>query len=290
MSKVWLITGSANGLGRDIAESALEAGELVIASARNPEQSRALVMRYGERVRIVKHDVTHEVEAHQAVQAALDAFGRLDVVVNNAGYSRFGPFEQISDDDFKDIVDTCFYGVVYTTRAALPVMRRQRQGVIFQVSSLGGRLTRPGNSPYHAAKWAVSGFSEALAQETAPFGVQVCCLEPGGIRTNWGKRASANLPPILSGYEESVGRSMHMLQDYWGNENSDPKLIARLLIGLADAKGLPPHLLLGSDAVNYLKQADESRTESAEKWRDVSVSVDFGGDSTSEGNAAPAER
>jgi NAD(P)-dependent dehydrogenase (short-subunit alcohol dehydrogenase family) len=164
MSKVWLITGSANGLGRSIAEAALRAGEKVVATARQPQQLQDLVGQYGDRVLAVKQDVTNADDAVSAVKSALDAFGRLDVLVNNAGYSRFGPFEQISDADFKGIVDTCFYGVIYTTRAALPVMRKQRSGVIFQVSSVGGRITRPGNSPYHAAKWAVSGFSEALAR------------------------------------------------------------------------------------------------------------------------------
>jgi NAD(P)-dependent dehydrogenase (short-subunit alcohol dehydrogenase family) len=276
MAKVWLITGSASGLGRDIAESALAAGDFVVASSRKPQQLLDLTRLYGDRVRPVPQDVTREEEALRAVENCLNAFGRLDVLVNNAGYSRFAPFEQLSAADFKDIVDTCFYGVVYTTRAALPVMRRQRQGVVFQISSLGGRLTRPGNSAYHAAKWAVSGFAEALAQETAPFGVQVCCLEPGGIRTNWGKRASAILPPVLGDYEESVGRSLATLEAYWGNENSDPKRIADLIVRLSGEKELPPHLLLGSDALQLLRRTDDQRTALAKKWRDVSASVDFG--------------
>ncbi len=264
MSKVWLITESGSGLGRDIAEAALGAGNRVIATARRPEEMHDLIAKHCDQVNAVKQDVTKEDEARAAVQTALDVFGRLDVVVNNAGYSQFGPFEQLSDKDFKGIIDTCFYGVVYTTRAALPIMRKQRSGVIFQVSSLGGRITRAGNSPYHSAKWAVSGFSEALAQETAAFGVQVCSLEPGGIRTNWGKRAASNLPVLLPEYEESVGKTLKMLDGYWGKENSDPKLIAELVVKLADEKELPPHLLMGSDAVNYLKRSDEERGKLAE--------------------------
>jgi NAD(P)-dependent dehydrogenase (short-subunit alcohol dehydrogenase family) len=183
MSKVWLITGSANGLGRSIAEAALRAGEKVVATARQPQQLQDLVGQYGDRVLAVKQDVTNADDAVSAVKSALDAFGRLDVLVNNAGYSRFGPFEQISDADFKGIVDTCFYGVIYTTRAALPVMRKQRSGVIFQVSSVGGRITRPGNSPYHAAKWAVSGFSEALAlgRRTGPVEPKSCAQSANGL-------------------------------------------------------------------------------------------------------------
>src|SRR5262249_36336546 len=156
--------------------------------------------RFGETLRTLEHDVVNEPEAQRVVDMAVNEFGRLDVLVNNAGFSKFAPFEQMTRAEFKSIIETCFYGVVYTTRAALPIMRDQKSGVIFQVSSVGGRITRPGNSAYHAAKWAVSGFSEALAQETQPFGVQICALEPGGIRTNWGKRAAAEIPPVLSDY------------------------------------------------------------------------------------------
>jgi NAD(P)-dependent dehydrogenase (short-subunit alcohol dehydrogenase family) len=245
-----------------------------VATARRPEELQDLIGRYGDYVRAVRHDVRNSEEADAAVATAMEAFGRLDVVVNNAGYGQFAPFEQLSADDFKGIVDACFYGVIHTTRAALPIMRKQRNGVIFQVSSVGGRITRPGNSPYHAAKWAVSGFAEALAQETAAFGVQVCALEPGGIRTNWGLRANSIVPIILPEYEESVGQMLRTLQNYWGHENSDPKLIAELIVKLADRKDLPPHLLLGSDAVTFLRQADDARAQSSAKWRETSQAVD----------------
>lgn len=275
MTKVWLITGSANGLGRDIAEAALAAGNRVVATARRPEELRELVERHGDDIRAVKHDVRDSEQADAAVAAAVNAYGRLDVVVNNAGYGKFAPFEQFSEETFKDIVDTCFYGVVHTTRAALPVMRKQRSGVIFQVSSIGGRITRPGNTPYLAAKWAVSGFAEALALETAVFGVQVCSLEPGGIRTNWGKRANSDVPELLPEYENSVGKTLNLLNGVWGHENSDPKLIARLIVRLADEKDLPAHLVLGSDALAFLRQADDARAASQEKWSNTSRSVDF---------------
>ncbi len=192
--KIWLITGSASGLGRHIVEAALAAGDQVVASARRPEDLNELVAQHRNSLRAVKQDVANEPEAAAAVKTAVEQFGRLDVVVNNAGYGKFAPFEQIKPEEFKRIIDACFYGVIYTTRAALPVMRAQKSGIIFQVSSVGGRITRAGNSPYHAAKWAVSGFSEALAQETKSFGVQICTLEPGGIRTNW---ESGQPPPYL---------------------------------------------------------------------------------------------
>src|SRR5258708_38958616 len=195
--KVWLITGSGSGLGRDIAEAELAAGDNVIAGARRTEELAPLVAQYGERVKPVTLEVRDEAAAKAAVKLAVDTFGRLDVLVNNAGYGQFAPFEQMSGEDFQAVVDTCFYGVVYTTRAAAPVMRKRRSGHIFQVSSVGGRLAVPGNTPYHAAKWAVGGFSDSLAMEVAPFGVKICTLEPGGIRTNWARRASENMPDLL---------------------------------------------------------------------------------------------
>src|ERR1700731_934254 len=151
MSKVWLITGSGNGLGRDIAEAALAAGDSVVAGARRTEELTPLVARYGGRVKPVKLEVRDEAAAKAAVQLAVDTFGRLDVLVNNAGYGQIAPFEQMSAEDFQAIVDTCFCGVIYTTRAAIPVMRKQKSGHIFQVSSVGGRIAY-GNTPYHAAK------------------------------------------------------------------------------------------------------------------------------------------
>ena len=187
MAKVWLITGSGNGLGRNIAEAALAAGDSVVAGARRTEELAPLVAQYGDRIKPVTLEVRNEAAAKAAVQLALDTFGRLPMcnLVNNAGYGQFAPFEQLSAEDFQAVVDTCFYGVVYTTRAAVPVMRKQKSGHIFQVSSIGGRVALAGNTPYHAAKWAVGGFSDSLAMEVAPFGVKICTLEPGGIRTNW---------------------------------------------------------------------------------------------------------
>src|ERR1700730_12921526 len=205
MPKVWLITGSGNGLGRDIAEAALAAGDSVVAGARRTEELGPLVAQYGERVKPISLEMRDEGAAKAAVELAVDSFGRLDVLVNNAGYGQIAPFEQMSGEDFQAVVDTCFYGVVYTTRAAVPVMRAQKSGHIFQVSSVGGRLAIAGNTPYHAAKWAVGGFSDALAMEVAPFGVKVCTLEPGGIRTNWARRAGQNAPGLLPEYEATVG-------------------------------------------------------------------------------------
>jgi len=273
MSKVWLVTGSASGLGRNIAEAVLASGARLVATARDPRRLDDLVKKYGDQVRTASLDVADGEAANSAVQTAVEAFGRLDVVVNNAGYGDIAPFEQLSPERFKALIDTNFYGVVYMTRAALPIMRKQRSGCILQISSVGGRLARPGSAGYHAAKWAVGGFTESIAQEVAPFGVKVCALEPGGMRTNWGARANKDTPSLLPDYEPSVGAVVKALASYWGNEISDPAKVAQLILRLADSEQLPAHLLIGSDAVQYAGQAELSRAQEAERWREVSVST-----------------
>src|ERR1700722_8602148 len=275
MSKVWLITGSGNGLGRDIAEAALAAGDSVVAGARRTAELAPLVAQYGEWVRPVTLEVRDEGAAKAAAQLALDSFGRLDVLVNNAGFGQFAPFEQMSAEDFKAIVDTCFYGVVYTTRAALPVMRKQKSGHIFQVSSVGGRLGVPGNTAYHAAKWAVGGFSDSLAMEVAPFGVQICTLEPGGIGTTWTRRAGENMPDLLPDYEASVGSVHKMLRGLEKRAEGDPRKIADVIVQLANSNEVPMRLILGVDAEKRVQQAEAARASEAEKWRHLTVSTVF---------------
>jgi NAD(P)-dependent dehydrogenase (short-subunit alcohol dehydrogenase family) len=275
MSKVWLVTGSASGLGRNIADAVLASGARLVATARDLRRLGDLLQKYGDQVRTASLDVTDENAAKAAVQAAVEAFGRLDVVVNNAGYGDVAPFEQLSPERFKAVVDTNFYGVVNVTRAAIPIMRKQRSGYILQISSVGGRFGLSGSTAYHAAKWAVGGFTESLAQEVSPFGVSVCALEPGGMRTNWGVRAHQNMPEVLPDYEPSVGATVKALHALWGQENSDPAKVAQLILRLAGSDRLPAHLLVGSDAVKYASEAEKARAADAERWRKISVSTDF---------------
>jgi NAD(P)-dependent dehydrogenase (short-subunit alcohol dehydrogenase family) len=275
MAKVWLITGSGNGMGRNIAEAALATGDRVVAGARRLEELDALAAQYGERVTPVKLDVREEEAAKAAVQTALDKYGRLDVLVNNAGYGYFAPFEQMTSEQFRDVIETCLFGVVYTTRAAVPVMRKQKSGHIFQVSSIGGRMAMPGNSPYHAAKFAVGGFSDSLAAEVAPFGVKVCSLEPGGIRTNWAQRASENSPEVMPEYEESVGAIYKLLAAIRGNAEGDPKKIAEVIVKLANTQDVPKRLILGKDAEIRVKNVESARAEEAAKFRGLTLSTVF---------------
>ena len=273
MPKVWLITGSGNGLGRDIAEAALAIGDSVVAGARRVEELDPLVKEFGERVLPVTLDVRDEEAARAAVAAAVAKFGRVDVLVNNAGYGQIAPFEQMSGEDFKAVVDTCLYGVVFLTRAVLPVMRKQRSGHIFQVSSIGGRLAFAGNSPYHAAKWAVGGFSDSVAAEVAPFGVKVCTLEPGGIRTGWLRTASKDIPEIWPEYEAGVGPVLAMVAGMEGKQESDPKRFAGVVTALAYSDDVPKRLILGVDAEKRVAAVEAARAKEAAEWRMTTLST-----------------
>ena len=275
VAQVWLVTGSGNGLGRDIAEAALAAGNMVVAGARRPQELDALVHKDGKRILPVRLDVRDEEAAKSAVEEAVNKFGRLDVLVNNAGFGHFAPFEQTSPETFRDVIETCLFGVVNTTRAALPIMRKQRSGYIFQVSSIGGRLAIAGNSPYHAAKFAVGGFSDSVAAEAAPFGVKVCTLEPGGIRTNFGHRASLSTPELFPDYEASAGAMYKMMAAARDKTEGDPQKIASVIVKLATMVDVPTRLILGKDAEAYVKYAEAARTEEAAKHRDLTLSTVF---------------
>ena len=275
MSKVWLVTGSSRGLGRDIVEAALAHGDRVVATARRPELLADLVERYGDQVRAVALDVADADAARAAVRFTVDAFGRLDVLVNNAGYGNAMPFEQSTDESFHAQIETNFYGVVNLTRAALPVMRAQRSGHILQISSVGGRIGTPGLAAYQSAKWAVGGFTEVVAAEVAHLGIKVSSLEPGGMRTGWGAEANSTLGDLMPDYEASVGRFRELIREHQGKESSDPARVAQVVLKLAYHEHPPLHLLLGTDALHYFGMVEEKRVASAERWRAVSQSTAF---------------
>lgn len=273
MSKVFLVTGSARGLGRDIVEAALAAGHRVVATARKPAELSELVEQYGDQVRPVALDVTDESAAQGAVQTAVDAFGRLDVVVNNAGYASVASVEDMTADNFRAQVETNLFGVVNVTRAALPVLRAQGSGHIVQVSSVGGRMATPGLSAYQAAKWAVGGFSEVLAQEVAPLGIRVTVLEPGGMRTDWAG-ASMTIPAVSEPYRPTVGAVAERMRTFTGNEAGDPAKVAQVVLQVVELDEPPLRLLLGSDAVTYYGLVAQGRAEADARWRELSVSTD----------------
>jgi NAD(P)-dependent dehydrogenase (short-subunit alcohol dehydrogenase family) len=274
MPQVFFLTGSSRGLGRQIAEAALAAGHQLVATARNPVALADLADRYGGQVLPVALDVTDPEAASAAVTAGTEAFGRIDVVVNNAGYANLAAVEDITLADFRAQVDANLFGVVNVTKAALPVLRAQGGGHVIQVSSIGGRLATAGLSAYQAAKWAVGGFSEVLAREVGPLGIKVTVLEPGGMQTDWAG-SSMRVPPISEPYQPTVG-AMARAHDELGSDASlgDPAKVAQVVLAVAAMEEPPLRLILGSEAYAYATAAAQARAESDAAWRYLTVSTD----------------
>ncbi|MET7277337.1 oxidoreductase [Kribbella sp. NPDC005582] len=275
MSKVWLITGSSRGLGRALAEAVLAAGDRVVATARTPEQLADLATKYGDQVRAVALDVTDPEAARGAVRTAVDEFGGLDVVANNAGYANSAAIEETPDDDFRAQVETNLFGVVNVTKAALPVFREQKSGHFLQFSSIGGRVGgTPGMGAYQTAKFAVEGFSEVLNNEVKPFGVKVTIIEPGAFRTDWGG-SSMTIAPTHPDYDETVGAMNRFRVEVDGKQAGDPAKAAQAILQVVAADNPPIRLLLGTDALTRAKQGAEERAAETDAWAHLSTSTDF---------------
>ncbi|MDX6742331.1 SDR family NAD(P)-dependent oxidoreductase [Actinocorallia sp. A-T 12471] len=268
---VFLVTGGSRGLGREIVKAALAAGHRVVAGARNPERLGDLVAEYGDALRPVRLDVTDPAEADAAVATAVREFGRLDVVVNNAGYADLAAVEDVTLEDFRAQVETNFFGVVIVTKAALPVLREQGGGRIIQISSVGGRLASPGLGAYQAAKAAVGSFSGVLAAETAGLGIKVTVLEPGGMRTDWAG-SSMKIPPISQPYADTVGARAAIMGR--STLTGDPARVAAVVLDVAAQPDPPLRLLLGSDAYTYATAAARAQLASDESHHALSISTD----------------
>ncbi|KAG7287021.1 Oxidoreductase boa17 [Staphylotrichum longicolle] len=272
MAKVWFVTGSSRGLGRCIVEAALASGASVIATARSVKSLDALAEKFGpDRFLALSLDVTKESEVINAIAAGHQKFGRIDIVVNNAGYANTASLEDMDIQDFQQQMNTNFMGVVYVTKAVIPILRKQGSGHIFQVSSIGGRIGIAGLSAYQSAKWAVGGFSTVVAQEIAPFGVKMTVLEPGGIRTDWAG-SSMKIPEISEPYQQTVGAVAEMLQKMSGTEESLPEKIAQIIIKLSEEEEPPLRIVLGPQATELAAQGAQALAESDRKWHHVSVS------------------
>ncbi|MGW7545469.1 SDR family NAD(P)-dependent oxidoreductase [Streptomyces sp. NPDC054770] len=273
----WFITGSSRGFGRNLAIAALEAGDHVVATARRPEQLDDLVAKYGDRVLPVALDVTDRPAAVTALRAAVDRFGRVDVVVNNAGYANLAAVETTPEDDFRRQFDTNFWGVYNVSTAALPVLRAQGGGTIVQFSSIGGRVGgTPGLGSYQAAKFAVDGFTRVLAAETAPFGIRCLVVEPGGFATDWAG-PSMRIPEVAPEYDPTVGEMVRRLGGTVAAAG-DPKRAGEILVRVVKWQDPPSHLILGAGAVQMAQDYSSGQLAEAAAWEPVSRSADFGQD------------
>jgi NAD(P)-dependent dehydrogenase (short-subunit alcohol dehydrogenase family) len=274
MSQVWFITGSSRGLGRALAEAVLAAGHRLVATARNPKQLTDLVERYGDRVSAVALDVTDEQAAISAVQSTVDGFGRIDVLVNNAGYGDLASIEDTSMKDFRAQIETNLFGVINVTKAVIPAMRRQGSGLILLFSSVGGRVGPVGRGAYAAAKFGVEGFSEVLAKEVGPLGIKVTIVEPGGFRTDFAG-SSTTIAPDNPAYASTVGAVARFQREYNGVQPGDPRKAAAALLHVATLDQPPLRLPLGSDAARAVEEAERVRAEADKQWRQLSESTDF---------------
>ena len=273
MTKIWFITGSSRGLGRSLTEAVLAKGDKVAATARTPEQLNELVEQYPDQILPLQLDVTDNAQIQQAVQQTVDHFGRIDVLVNNAGFGTIGATEAYTDEQVRSQLETNLYAPIAITRAILPTMRQQRSGRILQISSVGGRVGNAGLTIYQAAKFGVGGFTEALAKEVAPLGIKVTSVEPGGFRTDWVSTASTVDVPEVEGYEQTVGARKALFFSDKFVPMGDPAKAAQVMIELADHPEPPVHLVLGTEAVALIKQADANRSAEMEKWITVSHST-----------------
>ncbi|MEU7883768.1 oxidoreductase [Microbispora bryophytorum] len=267
--RVWLITGCSAGFGRELTEAALAAGDRVMATARRPETLADLEATGGERVRTARLDVTDAASIDAAVAAALSAFGRIDVVVNNAGHGSVGAVEELDMADLRALMEVMFFGVVAVTKAVLPHLRRQRSGTIVQMSSMGGQLSMPGFGAYCAAKFALEGMSEALAAEVAPFGVRVLIVEPGAFRTEFGGYRMHRSEQI-DAYRVSTGATRASVDEMDGAQPGDPAKAAQAILQVLDHDEPPLRLALGDDAVDSIRAHHETLRADLDGWEKLS--------------------
>ena len=274
MARTWLVTGSSRGFGRALCEAILDAGDNLLATARDPNRLSDLAKARSGRVATARLDVTSEKEATAAVATAIERFGALDVLVNNAGYGDIGSVEDTPLESFRRQIATNLFGTIIMTKAVIPHMRERRSGHIIQFSSVGGRIGAPGRAPYSAAKWGVEGFSEVLAQEMKLIGVRVTVIEPGGFRTDFAG-SSTTIETGRIEYDAVVGNAARMQTAYNAMQPGDPRRGAKAILEIVGSDAPPLRLPLGSDAVAAIERGDKARLDELERWRALSTSTDF---------------
>jgi NAD(P)-dependent dehydrogenase (short-subunit alcohol dehydrogenase family) len=275
MKNVWFVTGASSGIGAGVVRAALEAGDRVIATARNLEKLRSAIGQpAGDRLAFVPLDVTSGEQAKKAVDAAVEKFGRIDVLVNNAGYSLLGNLESLTQEQIERQFQTNFYGVLYVLRAALPVMRRQRSGHIINVSSMAGVIGYATASAYAATKFAVEGLSLSVAQEVKPFGIKLTVVEPGFIRTDLLTPQSVVFGDLaVEGYASPAEIKAHW-QSYDHQQTGDPAKLGRALVQLAAMESPPKQFFAGSDAVEGITADLQARLAEVQVHKGLSATID----------------
>jgi len=270
-SRVWLITGASTGLGRKLAEAVLAHGDRVVATARKKETVADLEQQYPDHARAVRLDVTDLAQVKASVEAAIDAFGHIDVLVNNAGYGLLGAVEEVSDAQIRQQFETNLFGLLNVTRAVLPLLREQKSGHILNITSVGGQVSFPTFGMYHGTKYAIEGISESLAKEVAPFGIKVTIVEPGAFKTDFATRSLARAEQIAA-YEPLYEA---LLKAFEGGVYGDPARAAQAMIKVVEAEEPPLRLALGADALHLIRQKFDAELEEYKRWESVTVATAF---------------
>ena len=275
-SKIWFITGTSRGFGREWTIAALERGDSVAATARDTATLDDLVERFGDALLPIKLDVTDRPAAFAAVARAHERFGRLDIVINNAGYGQFGMIEELSEAELREQIETNLFGALWITQAALPILREQHSGHIIQVSSIGGISAFPGIGAYHASKWGLEGFSQALAGEVARFGINVTLIEPGGYSTDWGGASAKHAAPMPA-YDEARAE-MQAMRAARSVSPGDPAASSKALMKVVDADEPPLRIFFGIAPLGIAEADYASRLATWRAWQPVSIEAHGGHD------------
>lgn len=272
--KVWFVTGASNGMGFEITKAALESGEKVIATSRNTDILLEKIVDHKDNLFPVELDITSEKDIQNAISNGIEKFGRIDVVVNNAGYNLLGNIEELSDSEFRKTMDVNVFAMAHIIRNVLPTMRQQKSGHIINTASMMGYMSYPGNGSYSASKYAVIGLSEALAQEVAHFGIKVTILAPGTFRTNFMSEKTLNVAQNkIDAY--NLDKQIEQFTGFDGQQLGDPKKLAEVLLKITGMSNPPSHLPLGSDSYNAILGARKKEREEMEQWKDLSLATDF---------------
>ncbi|HVS59485.1 MAG TPA: oxidoreductase [Gemmatimonadaceae bacterium] len=273
--KVWFITGCSTGFGRELAKMVSDRDYRIVITARDPAKVEDIAARHGDRALVLELDVTDPVEVDAAVNSAVKHFGRIDVLVNNAGIGYFGAVEESDEEEVRRMFEINFFGLAHMSRAVLPVMRKQRSGHIVNISSIGGLKSFPTLAYYNATKYAVEGFSEALALEVAPLGIKVTIVEPSGFRTDWAGRSAAESKNRIADYAPTAGKNLDDIRGYSGKQPGDPVRAAAAIIATVESPNPPLRLLLGKAALKGARAKLDTLKRDFDAWEKTTVEADF---------------
>ena len=273
--KVWFITGSNSGFGRSLTEVVLAKGDKVVATTRHPEEIKDLVKQYPNTVKAVTLDITKANEISSAIDTALATFGRVDVLVNNAGFGTLGAVEEIEDEQVRKQFEVNCFGTLNLTKAMLPHFRQRKSGHILNVSSVGGFTAFPGTGIYCATKFAIEGYSEALAKEITPLGIKLTLVEPGAFRTEFAGDSLATPENQIDDYAETAHKFVEMQEQSSGEQPGDPDKAAQAMIKVVESDNPPMRLVLGEDALQATRQKIESFQQELDEWEKVTLSTSF---------------